>query len=235
MEQTHAFTLAYNYSDIVEDAVSLMRTQNKGEYNHTIIDPGFPLNTDDLSVIATKYNSEYRQIDNIGVSQNWNQVIDIIKPNDNDTLIGVEPDERPLDNDWINAMNKVLSIDNMAMCALMIDDHIQYADSWEAELKSKEGIEYYEMHGVVNIALIGLSGKFVNHIKEIPIPEQASRYGYIEWALWEKIQELGYNWAILKDYRVHHLFGDGLYREWKEYCFSTKDQLSFDEWMEIKK
>ena len=245
----YCFTLAYNLIPMIEESINSLYELNDN-FHHIIVDVGFPLiidekpssikeakehNTSELKRICSKYGSEYLQIENIGVSQNWNAVIKHLNISKNDVIIGVDPDERPQNKNWLNAMAEVLSVENIGMTALMITDHVQYVSGWAMEEKSIGPINYYEMHGFVNMALIGFSGRFLDIIKEIPIPPTANVYGHIETTLNVRLAELGYYWAITKDYTVEHLWSCKLLNDWKGYICAKADpnQLSFEQYLNL--
>jgi hypothetical protein len=261
--KNYCFTLCYNLVSEVEKVTKLLYEQNsKSDFTHLIVDLGFPLetgneipgdiraakhrNTKLLKALAKVYGSDYVQMDNIGVSQNWTQVYKYIKPADDDVLIGCDPDEHTLQNGWVKAMGDVIREGDFALCSLMMTDHIklmpQVAHS-ERYFANKR--VYIAALGSLNWALIGISGKFFNLIKEIPFPPEAPRYGYIEACLYSKFGQYGMDWCLLADYTVRHTdfeLGDkgtsGLLREWKnQIIFKVHQygQLSFDEWLIMRK
>lgn len=247
----YCFTLSFNTTPIIEEAVRSLYDLNDN-FKHYIFDVGFPvlepdkipedievakkINSIALKEMANRYGSEYVKIDNVGVSQNWNKAIEIINPGPNDVLIGIDPDERPQTKGWVDAFAKVLKVDNIAMASLMITEHIPSAYSWAAELKETEGISYYEMHGVINMAIIGFSGRFINEIKTIPVPELANTYGYLEWVLMPLFTKHDVTWAVLENHIVNHLFATGHYAKWKEYIIWTNNdpvQISFENYLKL--
>jgi len=244
------FTLSYNLVSETTKAVKLLYNLNE-DFEHYIVDLGFPLEKDiipddiqkaqknnsrKLRELAGKYGSKYLKFKNIGVSQNWTAVYNHTKPSDDDILIGVDPDERPLDKNWIKAMEYIFKTDKtIGICSLMMTDHAKILSEYA---KKKIGdLDCYEPINLINWALIGINGKFLNLIKEIPYPEKAPKYGWIEHGLLELLKQHKFRWVILCDYRVEHTECSTIYRQWKNRVIFELDkgQIDFIDWLCDKK
>jgi hypothetical protein len=259
----YCFTLAYNLVTEVEKVTRLLNVQNDCDcFKHIIVDLGFPLikgneipddfekvkklNSKALLGIADVYGSQYVKMENIGVSQNWTQVYNYIKPTDDDILIGCDPDEHPLQNGWVKIMGDVMREGGFGMLSLMMTAHIN----------SMKNIAYHEKffsdrrvyicpNGSLNWALIGISGKFFNKFKEVPVPAQYPKYGGIEGAMYPLFRSYDFDWGVLADYQVQHTdfeLGDSgtskLLREWKNqiiFNIHQYGQLSFEEYLTMKR
>src|SRR4030042_1523045 len=91
--------------------------------------------------------------------------------------------------------------------------------------------------------LIGLNGKFYNHIKEIPVPGYAPIYGYIEDMLLPYFTD--YRWCLLPghtvihtDYELGEPGSSRLLREWKNTIIYKRDiygQISFEQFLIMKR
>lgn len=263
MNKNLCFTLAYNLPSEVEKVAKLLYEQNlPGSFEHTIFDLGFPLiegdqipnsltgakeiNTQKLKAIAEKYGSVYAKMENIGVSQNWTQAYQFLKPEDSDIMIGCDPDEHPLNAQWVQVMGDVIRGGFFGLASLMMTDHVELVANFpKAEVRIKGARAYVFPENALNWALIGLSGKLLNILKEIPYPPQAQRYGWIEGSLFPKIKEIGMKVCILPDYQVRHTdfeLGDpgtsSLLREWKNqiiFNIHQYGQMSFDSFLMMKK
>ena len=147
-------------------------------------------------------------------------------------MIGIDPDERPFDQCWINAMDMIMHEDKtIGICSLMMIDHTTILSQY---YKKKIGeVNYYEPPIMLNWALIGISGRFLNIIKKIPFPEKATKYGWIEQELVPLLQKYKFRWIILSDYRVEHTECSTIYRKWKNHILSypEKEQIDFVEWL----
>lgn len=258
----YCFTLSYNLPSEVEKATKLLYDLNdRNDFEHLIVDLGFPITVGDripsdmdkakainslkLREIAKKYGSEYIQMENIGVSQNWTQVYNHIKPGDDDCLIGCDPDEHPTQKNWVRSMGEVLQDEFIGVCSLMMTAHLHLVEGVPRSERFIYGNRvYFFPDGSFNWALIGISGKLFNQIKEIAFPEVAPRYGWIEGCLLEQMKNTPYGWCILPDYMVRHTdyeLGDEgapeLLRLWKNdiiFNINKIGQPSFEEWLSHK-
>jgi len=258
----YCFTLAYNLPSEVEKATEMLyRLNSNSKFRHLIVDLGFPLivgdeipkdlkkakkhNTKLLKETCVRYGSEYIEMENIGVSQNWTQVYKHLKLADDDVLIGVDPDEHPKGFGWVKAMGDAIRNMDLGLCSLMMEDHVPLMSGIPYSEQTIEGTRLYFLPaGSLNWALIGISGKFLNKIKKIPFPEKAPRYGWIEAELYPLFTKHKMTWAVLADYMVEHTdYEHGhpgtskLLREWKnQIVFKVEDgQMSFDEFLKAKK
>lgn len=259
----YCFTLAYNLPSEVEKVTKLLYEQNNpADFRHLIVDLGFPLETGDtipsdydkakkentrkLKELAARFGSDYEAMENIGVSQNWTQVAKFISPGLNDCLIGCDPDEHPQNRNWVPAVGKVLLREDMGLCSLMMTAHVPQL----VNIPHSEGIVngvrvYWFPDGSLNWALIGVSGRLLKAIGEIPYPKEAPRYGWIEGAMYEAMKEHRLGWCVLPDYQVKHTdyeLGDEgtsiLLRLWKNdiiYRLQEIGQPSFEQWMTMKR
>lgn len=256
-------TLSYNLPSEVEKATNLIYTLNDPkDFKHYIIDLGFPLsdgntlpdnvdeakriNSDKLKSIAKKYGSEYVQMNNIGVSQNWEQVYRYMKMQPKDVLIGADPDEHPLDKDWISAMGEVLRVDKIGLASLMMTDHVPIVAKMGKKEFEVNGVRYLRLNNFLNWALIGMTGEWLDKMGGVPYPKGAKCYGWIEHEMIPLFEKHGYKWVILPDYRVKHTdyeLGEPgaskILREWKNtIVFRLKElgyQPTLEEYIEMRK
>lgn len=256
MIYTHC--LGFNLPNEVEESTMLLYRLNPDiEFKHVIVDLGFPLeygadvpqdiekakdrNSAKLFRIASKFGSDYFKAENIGVSQNWNQVIAHIGLKDEDILICADPDERPQTKGWVKAIADVLQADKrIAACALVMPEQKQILDANPAayDRVTIANHHVYKMKNLVAMAQVGFSGHFLNKAGGVPVPKGWGVYGHLESALNEKFRSLGYGWCILRDYSVVHTECSTLYREYKTDVTSGKHvgegQIHFDTWLKLK-
>jgi hypothetical protein len=258
------FTLAHNLTSEVDRATKELYALNEGtDFEHVIIDLSFPLmakdeipenitnarlfNSNMLLRIARKHNTPYVKLDNIGVSQNWTQAIELLKPEDGDVIIGVDPDERVQTEGWVQAVATVMQAGGYGLISLgepgnnaaMLNPEFLKTYKISYNEKTIEGIRVWEMSGITNMALIGLSGKFINKGLGglMPYPIQVPRYGWIESGLMQNIYEHG-GWAVLPDYIVHHTCVSEIYGEWKTWVVQNWQQYGqpdFGTWLRWRK
>lgn len=251
----YVFTLGYNLvSEIAKTTKLLYEQNNRDHFHHIIVDLGFPMveqgkipddfgvakfnNTLSLMHLAQMYGSEYLSFPNVGVSQNWTRVCKHINPKDDDVLIGADPDERPLNEGWVKAMADVLK-GSTGMATLMCPDQPEVA----AKVSMVRNISGHKVLFPASRnycwALIGISGRFFNALKEIPFPSGAARYGWIETALYPKFSQLGFDWCALPEYLVNHTVWDGpsLLQDWKYYITNNikNGQISFEDYLTMRK
>lgn len=256
MNTNYCFTLCHNLFDVIEASTKFLYERNpSNNFKHIIADVGFVLeednvipddfesarnrNTEKLKSLAKKYGSEYIRIENIGVSQNWNQIIDYVKMDDSDILIGCDPDEVVKTDNWVEAFGKILRTNEhkVAMCCLIMEHHKgEIEDAWNKRDAVIEGDNCYLMDGILPMAIIGFSGKFINESRHIRIPDVALRYGHIESVLTEDFTRFGYEWVVTPDYIVEHTMPCNLLHYWKSDVFTYgNNQCSFEDWLHSKK
>jgi hypothetical protein len=158
-----------------------------------------------------------------------------------DILILADPDEKTLNDGWIDALVNVLRSDeNMAWCSLLMEEqHGLMADmgNYPKELVSMAGYDVYKMWPgtVINWGLGGIKASFIEKCGgEVPVYEQSLIYGGIETACVMKMNEVKMFWGVVKNYYEEHLPCPPIYGEWKQHVAFTVPQVSFDEWLKAK-
>lgn len=259
-------TLAYNLPSEVEKATKILYSQNKPcDFAHYIIDLGFPLaeggelpkditkarlhNSMKLKDICRRYGSVYIQMPNIGVSQNWEQVWKHLDMKPKDVLIGLDPDERPMNQDWVYAMGEINRLDKIGLVGLMVEAHQNMIHRIQKKQFEYNKIKYYKFNQFLNWGLISMTGEWMQKMGKIPYPPNAKKYGWIEHEMIPYFDKLGYSWVILKDYIVGHtdyeLNSPGssqILRQWKNtIIFGIKEmnqyfgnQLSLEDYIQLR-
>lgn len=259
--KTYIHTLCYNTPSEVEKTTRLIYEQNdQRHFKHYLIDLGFPVENDTVPVditkakknnsvkltqIASKYGSTYVRMSNIGVSQNWNQIIKHCKLKDEDIIIGADPDERTIDPGWADAMSTVLSHDpKIGMVSLVMPEQEQLLKTMGGDTFYVKGVRVFKPNKLTNWAMIGFSGRFLKTIGDIPYPKGAPKYGWIESELVPQFIRTGFYWVFLPDYRVYHTDyprdkgAPKLLREWKnQIIFNIQEygQIDFEKYLNMKK
>jgi hypothetical protein len=247
-------TLGFNTPSEIEDATALLYDKNnENDFEHTIVDLSFPLekgdvypksieksvsnNTKRLHDLCDRFGSGYVKLPNIGVSQNWTAITRYLNPTEHDIVIGQDPDERVYEDGWLNAMATVLRCnDKIAIVSLMIPDHeaILTPDKYKEVFIG--GVRCWFIKGHLNWGLIGISGRFLNLIGEVPYPKDAPKYGWLEAELEVLLKQYELKWVILPDYKEYHTENNKIYREWKNDCvYNVKNgQIDFTDWLKKK-
>lgn len=250
-------TLCWNTYDQVETAVTdLYRRNDKKDFIHVLVDLGFPLefgnqipedieaqkviNTEKLKTLADRMGSVYFKADNIGVSQNWTQVVKFMKVTEHDILLCADPDERVQNNGWVRAICDVMrynkrygwiSLYMPEYDSILNDTNIRKYKYWETNV--------LEIVGSLNWAQGGMSGKLICKMGGvIPYPPKYQIYGGIESATMKHIKSNAMTWGVLADYKVIHTNEVPLLREWKDqiiHRIKEYGQMTFEKFLEMKK
>lgn len=250
----YTFSLSYNLVSEVANSVERLYRQNSN-FDHLIVDVGFPLtedkipddiekakkeNTKKLIELSHKYNCDYLRIENKGVSQNHNAVYDYLQPDIDDIVIAVDPDEVPVEPEWVNALCEVLREDTTLGYAapLLIDAKPIVEGKIPVRVIGKHAV--YDMQRMnLNYGLIAIAGHFLKKIGQVPVPPDMKVYGGIERMLLEKLKKHNMTWAILKYFTQAHTNNCKVYRAWKnivifQEAYKGKPQTSFEEWLKQK-
>lgn len=248
----YTFTLAFNlFSEVEKTVESLYSLNDKKDFSHLLVDVGFPVddntipkdfeeirqwNTFRLKTLAARLGSEYLQIPNIGVSQNWQQVANYLNVGEGDVLLCSDCDERPQSKDWVKAIGDVMNAEpKLGWVSLMLPEHFKGARKIANE-RMIAGQTVWEIKGHLNWAQGGMSGKLIKEMGGIPYPKDWEIYGGLEGETIKRMDELGYTWAMLPEHLcVHDLQQGTLLRAWKNYlCFEKPagiPQPTFEEYL----
>lgn len=253
----YVHTLSFNLPSETAEATRLLYELNPdNNFKHLIVDLGFPLeygadipsnieeakfnNSIKLMKIAKEFGSDYIKVENIGVSQNWNQIIEHLQITEDDVLICADPDERPSNSGWVKAIADVLTNSpKIAACALVMPEQREWINAIPSVATKARihGHEVFLINGTLSMAQVGFSGRYL--VKNgIPIPEGYGIYGHIEGAFTKSLRNTGMGWAILQNYYCEHTECSTLYREWKTQItsgdYKAEKQISFESWLEKK-
>jgi hypothetical protein len=259
MSQVIVHTLGYNIPELIEEAtVSLYKLNPENTYKHVIADLGYPLgqkreswemvpqhmginkrkNAVEIVDIGTLHMSDFVRVPNKGVSGNWTQIAQMYDIGRGDVLIGADPDERPMDKGWVDAMAKVMQGDSsIAIVSLVLPELLALEGFFEKYFwgeREVNGIRVWEGKSMCQWALIGISGNFISAVGGIPHPDAAPLYGWIETACDIHMKRLGMKWVILPDYRVQHIASSPLAQEWKNWMVGPgldSGQVPFEQWL----
>lgn len=253
-------TLSWNtIAEVTEAVRQLYEMNDKKDFHHILVDCGFPLieagkipndiervkrqNTESLKALAKKYGSDYLEIKNVGVSQNWSAVAKAIKIREEDVLISCDPDERVKTNNWVRAIGESIRGDRrIAVASLIMQEQINNNAFHKGNsIKRKvNGINVWEINGASMMAQIGISGRFICELGgSIPYPKEYEVYGNLESAL---IHYFGKNycWVMLPDYIVKHPDHNPneILRQWKDSIIHKRDtmdkQYTLEEFIKLK-
>jgi hypothetical protein len=261
--KTIVHTLGYNIPDLIEEAtVSLKRKNKNFDYTHVIADLGYPLKNGrdhwhiipaDTNIeeaynlhlnhkIALGLESDLVKFNNHGVSGNWTTIANLYGIGDGDVLIGADPDERPMDENWVKAIAEVMDADkNIAIVSLALPELLALEGFFENYFIGERILNGHRVwYGkfMCQWALIGISGRFIAKAGRVPSPEIAPIYGWIETACLEFMNHFGMDWVMLPDYRVQHIASSPLAQEWKNEVVTADamnaGQVDFKTWLKSR-
>lgn len=227
MGRTIVHTLCFNTPEMVEGA---LQCHYHGEYERYLIDCGFPgVDSEVWKNLAWKYRCIYLKIDNGGVSENWNTVARILNVSDHDVLIGLDPDERPKQTGWIEAIASVMKAD--PTIGYITTNKIGYEP--EGNINDYvdlniAGVAVREYNSLVAWILGGFSGRCLNAIRGLA--QENKYYGYLEHETLRRMKNHGFRWLMLRDYYAEHLASGEKLMEWKNLNRDRNMQMSFEEW-----
>lgn len=255
MHRNLTFSLCYNLVSEVADSLERLYKQNSN-LEHLIVDCGFPLisdeipddiekakefNTERLIAMSNNYGCDYVRIENRGISQNYNQIIEYLEPHETDILVCADADEKPVESGWVKAICDVLRAgDNSGYCASLLMDAKPILDKNIPVKQVGEHFVYDMNYASINYGLVGIKASFLKKIGEVPVPPTMQVYGGLEAMLLQKLQQHKMSWYVLRDFTQVHTNDCKLYREWKNDCIFTQTgngqpQIDFEQWLKNKK
>ncbi len=239
MKNLYAHCLAYNSLDFVFTAIKRFEEQ-KGEYpikQKLLVDPAYPLTgkrtqaefSEELKEIAAKFGWEYLKISNKGTSNNWNAVSDYLRIGDGDVLFGCDPDARPVQPKYLDAMMRVFNGDSSAYTVQLntAGVYVMGLPRDEFEVNGEPVIAYKQL---VAWPCGAFDGGWLRRIGGLA--QRHGSYGYIEHETSAKAEPLGGRFLMLRDYYDDHQKAEHPeYTAWKLACAQFQTSLPFDEWL----
>lgn len=234
--------LAYNKTDVVEAALNRLLNKNKDttKFYFIFVDPNYPLNKDkEIFDLFEKYrhrfhDCSYFNIENLGVAQNYNQVIFHFDFKRDDIVHFFDPDNNPRDENYLDAMVAVLKDQNVAYVTLeRPDPDIPYGE--QITINNHECYVIYRGH---SWCMGAFKGSFLN--QAYPLSQDNGAWGFIEDWLYRKFKSLDMIGVFLKGYVDEMIDGTGqgtggqddLYLQYQVDCAYRKTQLRFEDWLE---
>lgn len=236
-------TLCFNRPEVVRNSIQrLNKTQKTDGFEKYLIDVSFPIpdkthNTIELATMANQFGYKLlKPAYNRGVARNWMWAVEELELNNNDVIIGMDPDSEPIDNGWADALVDVLTGgQKIAYCGLtrvsppglateVDESKIIYSRS----VINTRKVRHYSQP--IGWPMGGFSAGFV---RERGIWQPRSRYGFIEH---ETIRNMGdWKWVMLDEFRDQTSDrGETIYRDWKVEQAQGKTDLDFEAWLKDK-
>jgi hypothetical protein len=236
MKKLHVMCLAYNTFELVKDTLTLFELQ-RPDYkieSATLVDVRYPndpaINPASLKELADLYGWNYvRPAKNYGCAGGWNWLIRELNLGDGDVLWGADPDGRPQEPKYLDA---VMEIFNKAPEAYTVQlnrpcVYSQNLPRFERKIGNVNVIDYHQLVAWSLGAFdCGWLRKIGGMLQRHPL------YGYTEHATSAAAGALGGKWYITKDfYDVHLKAPDPAFVEWKLACAEYRTQATFDQWL----
>lgn len=237
-------TLGFNRTENILNAYHKFHHTNPGfKYdNYAIVDLGFP----DFGNLPTIVSLAPLSVDfgftllkpskNRGVSDNWNWTAWELGIEDDDILIGMDPDSDPVNPNWAKAIVDVMKMDQSIAYLGLSRSSGPVLKTEADESNRKYTIKMIGVHKVrfytdmIAWPMGAFRGSF---IRKGGIVQGRKHYGYIEHESAKKMDELGMRWAMLDEYFDNtQSKGSEKYSQWKVEQAQNRTDLDFKEWME---
>lgn len=237
----HVMCLAHNTAEMVEEAIRVTGKTLNGfaPASKTIVDCHWPLEqsqlqTQMLSHIAAKHGWQFvRPLKNRGVAGNWNWIISELGLGTGDVLYGADPDGRPQETGWAEAMLDVFN--NAPECYTVQFNRPEiYANkalgAREKEINGRWVLDYPQL---ISWSLGAFSIEWLNKIGGFT--QDSAQYGYCEHSISRHAALLAGRFYMLRDFYDHHLASPSpLYQEWKLASAQKKTESDFGSWVKQK-
>jgi hypothetical protein len=236
--------LAYNKTQVVEGAINrlLAKLKDTSRFYFIFVDPEYPLNnSNEIYLLFEKYRDKfyacsYFKIDNLGVAQNYNQVICHYQFEPTDFVHFFDPDNNPRDDDYLEKMIQVLSDPSVAYVTLeRPDPDIPYG-----ELITINGNDCYKIYRGHSWPMGAFRADFLN--KAYPLNQDNGAWGFIEDWLYREFNRQNRIGVFLKGYQDIMIDGtnqgtggqDDLYLQYQVDSAHRITQDRFEDWLKKK-
>lgn len=211
------------------------------EFEHHLLNNHYPRNEEKndklVKAICDVYGIKYYDLGyNLGLQAGYNHLIQQANLNDDDIVIGIDPDVWPVTPNWGQALIKAAQ---------------QPAFAW-VSLQNQHSQRELQERGFTEVIVSDLKIQLAHHacvnsiaawrygvLKELGfLQEPRKYYGSIESHMFPMIRRLNKHWAYLSDY--HEQFSplvdsEPLYKKYKvEYAHKLSTNLEFKEWLKLE-
>ncbi len=241
MKNLSVMILAHNRFDIIKESVEWYDTK-WGNYpiaNKVLVDQHYPLvdnqtdHTKKLADLAAKHGWTFvRPLKNRGVGGSWDWVVRELGLGNDDVIVGLDPDGRPQQIGWLDAMMTVFN--NDALCYTV---QLNVAGTYALNLPRTEEQIGGEWTVVYNRPIAWTLGGFsVYWLKAVGgFLQSHPQYGFVEIQMEKACKPKGGHFRILRDYYDQHVTApDKAYIDWKLECAQFKTLLPFGDWVREK-
>jgi hypothetical protein len=240
-KRLHIMSLAFNSTAMCLDAIKLFEKQHEGVKfaSKTLVDPHYPLalqpmHTKALFDIALQYGWNFiRPFKNLGVAGGWNLVINELGLTEGDVLIGIDPDGRPQQDRWANAILDVFNNDPSCYYITLNRESI-YSMKHLGHKDKKVGDHWVvEFPQLVSWCLGGFDIGWVKKVGEVG--QYSKLYSYTEHHFYDRATPMGGKFYYIRDFYDDHLKADDQeYTAWKLASANHTTELDFKDWLHRK-
>ncbi len=201
----------------------------------TFVDARYPGN--DPSILnewASMHGWNYvRPSQNRGVAENWSWVMRELDLKEGDVLFGMDPDGRPQQNGYLDAIMDVFNACPEVYTVQLNRPCVYAQNRPRFERQVGNGTWIIDYHQLVAWSLGAFDCGWLRKIGGLK--QRHPIYGYTEHATDDALGPLGGKWVITKDfYDVHLKSTDHNYTDWKMECAHNRTRLPFEQWLESR-
>ncbi len=217
------------------------------DFNHILLNNHYPVdkarNDFLIEQICRSYGIKFHDVgENIGLAAGYNLLLNNLrfadKADDEDIVIGIDPDVWPISKGWGQALIDVMSG----------DPAVAWASLWINSATERETTERGYTPNIINgVKVRELKQASMNSIcawrlgvlRELGgLEEPKKYYGGVEGQMFPKMVERGLKWVFLEDFKEECsplVNSEDLYRVYKwEYAHKNSTQLDFESWLKAR-
>lgn len=207
-----------------------------GNPNHFFLDQHYPIDYSQsrLKEICESFGITYVDLGrNLGLHKGFNYALSLIKPNDEDIIIGYDPDSYPLTFGWDMALIRAIKANAQVAWASLYHDHSahEFADRGFDQIHFDSNIELRIAKQPMMNSVCAWDAGWLKSVGGLSEPNEW--YGGLEIEMWPKLK--GKKWGFLpgfvEDARLRHQH-DKLYTKYKwELAHNRSTKLDFESWL----
>lgn len=225
-----------NYRIIAKSLAAFQDTRNVALENKLVIlNQHYPLNYDENQVVLKELAKQHNATlldagKNLGLHDGFNFVVDKIKPNDNDILIGYDPDSLPLQYGWDMALVRAIDGDptGRAIWSSLMNPRSKrdIMERGYEKRKSDGYIEIWETKLPVTNSICAFKAGWLKSIGGLQ--EHSKYYGHLESCMYEKIDKKKNGWVFLPGWTESDCLRDMHDRDYVIYKWCHSHLKSWD-------
>jgi hypothetical protein len=208
---------------------------------HYLLNNHYPVNKEinDYLVlsICKAYGINYYTLGkNVGLQKGYNFLIETAQLEDDDLIIGVDPDTYPITPGWGKALLKVMEDDRIGWATLQNEASERELVERGHDKETINGVNVLIAHAPCVNSVCCWKWKILKQMGGLQEPREW--YGGIECMMWGMLEKLGKRWAYLQDFKEERndlVKSETVYTEYKwEYAHKGSTKLDFESWLKEK-